>query len=432
MTMERIVEVTVHLANKVDGEDTFHYASQDLLPRRTQIYKFCHRLQLHTEFGRLGWTAISAMTLTEGNEDINGIRDFTSTAVLIPQATWVYIGLDCVDRSWIASHAGEWDPSTVVAIKNLLQALAHTDPAHADPYIPPDPTIWFPVIIKALVHSNTALSDAAFLILHRAAQFWFNDPTFWPIMQSESLWPSLRRVALERPQRLGSVFMEMGLHLSRMPHWRTIIFMDISTCIALVRRLEAEGVQYSIASESKDIFRRLARELWGVYANNRRPFDLWILSALANFWRNFDFTHHEYIRQLVPAIKQSLDAGLCLENPQLLEGFASAICLAATSANKTKQSFNLSQSSKDALGAAAAFLTNLAAEIRDAPAAATPEEQKGYWDELLKKKLDDVSALTDPLTGLADELEWLEEELIGLAGLEKFIGQPTSETLSGG
>ncbi|KAJ7769367.1 hypothetical protein B0H16DRAFT_254857 [Mycena metata] len=153
----------------------------------------------------------------------------------VQEIEWIYMALEHAQKPWQEGFDDTedqvWDIDTTCAIDGLLQVLSYNDSL---PDNPPVPSLR---IILCALSSTTDVAVTAFLVLTRAKS-WFLNPELHLVMLQFSMWHHMGRVARHYKEEdvVTESYQELVHHVASRPEWKSTLFEELPTCIALFSR----------------------------------------------------------------------------------------------------------------------------------------------------------------------------------------------------
>ncbi|KAJ7769411.1 hypothetical protein B0H16DRAFT_1778975 [Mycena metata] len=348
------------------------------------LAKFEERVNLVREFSEFsnkfprveGWLEVMVMAAKLSRTDLTGLCSMYSwtrwerghnpnpplPSLDVQEMEWIHMALEHTQKSWQEgpddAEDREWDSNTIRAIDGLLQALSCNDS------LPDNPPISSLRIILRALSSTTDVAVAAFLVLARAKS-WVLNPDFQPIMVQFSMWHHLGRVArcYKRENRweedvITDSYQELVQHAASRPEWKSTLFDDLPTCIAVFSD-PSEWMWYGSEEHKahRSDFISVLQNIWVPsfpqvdgqqqpiqFTNAGQQCTALCLVALSNIWESYN-TAKSPLEQFLQLVRCTASTALVTRNPTLspLEDFeptfSSRLCGAlAPAAVKARQS----------------------------------------------------------------------------------------------
>ncbi|KAJ6602831.1 hypothetical protein DFH09DRAFT_1125604 [Mycena vulgaris] len=288
----KIVNITAEFSNALVERKEIYSSNKFRLMR--EISRFCGAFS-----PAQGWldVLVSAATLARV-ETLGDLKSVQLSSRYSDEdrgqdVRWIYAALEHVHRLWQENRSDTqdpdtWDRNTTRSVESLLHMLACAGDAHRALPVPDKPPSEYLHLILRALSSPGDISFAAFLVLTRA-QLWFRSSILRPIMQKSSVWSHLGSIALRYPNVAGFHYIEMGYNLSRSEEWKSVIYEELPTWIAVFAS-EGWGRAISDAPTAVETFIIVTHNIWGrpdehhQVSNKTEASWAAALTALSNIW----------------------------------------------------------------------------------------------------------------------------------------------------
>jgi hypothetical protein len=282
----RIIGTTAQLMNKsVIITATLPQDHRDLM---TEISQFCSTFPPGRESLQI---LVSAAMLAR----IDDPRHLENMEIKGQNSEWIFSALEYVQQLWEESpnaHQGteEWDSTTTLTVRSLLQFLACSAPDS----LPLQPPLRSLHIILLALSAPGDISKMATQVLYRAPRNWFLDPNSQPVMQENSVWSQLGHLTLKYLHPIDLMgYLRLGGDIAKIAEWKPIIYEDLATWItAFIHCTDRSPDDLNSAT-----FVSVIRSVWVPEFSDRMQLlnemnESWILAltALASVWNGFQFS----------------------------------------------------------------------------------------------------------------------------------------------
>ncbi|KAJ7921677.1 hypothetical protein B0H13DRAFT_2414846 [Mycena leptocephala] len=283
----KIMSTTGLLMNKSAINATTQW--QDIKDLMTEISQFCSTFPPGHESLQV---LVSAATLAR----VENPQHLRFIEIKGQNLEWIFSSLEYVQQLWEASpnahqEPEEWDSTTTLSVRSLLQFLACSPPDSRPLRTPFKP---LHIILRALAASGDTSLMAA-LVLYRMHK-WFLNPNSQPIMQGNSVWSQLGHVTLKYSDSISPMrYLSLGEDIAKTAEWKPIIYEDLSTWITAFMCTDGFLSSQFISVIRSVWVPEFTDQMQLVDESNKS----WVLALIA--LANYFYREHDYTQKPIPS-----------------------------------------------------------------------------------------------------------------------------------